>query len=99
MANTLVTTYSPNFGRRWWFGSANTATIINKKTPRPTIKGVRGIKGHPKKEAPVPYEESIHHEETTKEKINSRSPQLCWGTCSTNLCRVRLICTTRISKP
>jgi hypothetical protein len=58
-------------------------------------KGSHGYQGHPKEEAPAPYEESIRHKETTKEKIAARH-QLRWGTCSTHLCRIRLIRNTRI---
>ncbi len=37
--------------------------------PEANHKGSHGYQGHPKEEAPAPYEESIRHKETTKEKI------------------------------
>jgi hypothetical protein len=42
-------------------------------------KGSHGYQGHPKEEAPAPYEESIRHKETTKEKIDSRPPSATLG--------------------
>ncbi len=64
--------------------------------PEADHKGSQGYQGHPKEEATAPYEESIRHKETTKEKRDSR-PRLRWGTCSTNLCRICLICKLIIS--
>jgi hypothetical protein len=51
--------------------------------PEADHKGSHGYQGHPKEKAPAPYEESIRHKETTKEKMDSR-PQLRWGPARPN---------------